>query len=168
MHGFLDQILVQWKAAIQCLTSLTAFLDQQLVGCAGLPEEMAIVKKALARSYVPVAFSSADKDNRCWDGQWLDQSVDIPEVPPPPSHYNASESDDILIYQPTMLQTGLMSGSISHCYGQIREVLRQGCAVYTSWLWSCRSRRPIRRCRSGRAGASCPPTRLEHPQELPW
>ncbi|CAL8463648.1 g3182 [Coccomyxa elongata] len=49
-------------------------------GCLGLPEEMAIVKTSLARSYVPLAFSSSDKSNRCWDAQWLDKSVDIPNV----------------------------------------------------------------------------------------
>lgn len=47
---------------------------------AGLPEEMAIVKTAVARSYVPIAFSSSDETNRCWDAQWLDKSLDIPNV----------------------------------------------------------------------------------------
>ena len=29
---------------------------------------------------VPVAFSSAEKASRCWDGQWLDKSKDIAAV----------------------------------------------------------------------------------------
>lgn len=41
---------------------------------------MAIVKVALGKSYVPVAFSSSDKENRCWDAQWLDKSTDIAKV----------------------------------------------------------------------------------------
>ena len=53
---------------------------EELDASAGLPEEMAIVRTALARSYVPIAFSSSDKDNRCWDAQWLDKSLDIPNV----------------------------------------------------------------------------------------
>lgn len=52
------------------------------VGGTGLPEEAAIVKTARAFSYVPVAFSSADRDSRCWDAQWLDKSRDIPAVRP--------------------------------------------------------------------------------------
>ena len=30
--------------------------------------------------YAAVAFSSTDKQNRCWDAQWLEQSVDLPAV----------------------------------------------------------------------------------------
>ena len=29
---------------------------------------------------VPVAFSSAERESRCWDGQWLDKSRDIAAV----------------------------------------------------------------------------------------
>ena len=47
---------------------------------AGLPEEARLVRTARKFSYVPVAFSSADKESRCWDAQWLDKSRDIAAV----------------------------------------------------------------------------------------
>ena len=40
----------------------------RLVSSAGLPEEKRIVRSAVARQYVPVAFSSMDREgSRCWD-----------------------------------------------------------------------------------------------------
>ncbi len=47
---------------------------------AGLPEEMRVVRTAVRMDYAAVAFSSADKQSRCWDAQALDRSVDIPAV----------------------------------------------------------------------------------------
>ena len=47
---------------------------------AGLPEEMRIVKMVTKAEYAAVAFSSADKQSRCWDAQWLERSVDLPAV----------------------------------------------------------------------------------------
>ena len=47
---------------------------------AGLPEEMRIVKMVTKAEYAAVAFSSTDKQNRCWDAQWLEQSVDLAAV----------------------------------------------------------------------------------------
>ena len=46
---------------------------------AGLPEEMAIVRAAVARRYTVVAFSSADQDgSRCWAiGPPPQQSSDV-------------------------------------------------------------------------------------------
>ena len=38
---------------------------------------MRMVTKA---EYAAVAFSSTDKQNRCWDAQWLEQSVDLSAV----------------------------------------------------------------------------------------
>ena len=46
----------------------------------GLPEEVRIVKMVTKAEYAAVAFSSTDKQNRCWDAQWLEQSVDLPAV----------------------------------------------------------------------------------------
>jgi len=47
---------------------------------AGLPEEMRVVKAVLKADYAALAFSSKDKQSRCYDGQWLDKSEDIPAV----------------------------------------------------------------------------------------
>ena len=47
---------------------------------AGLPEEMRVVKAVLKADYAAVAFSSADKQSRCYDAQWLDKSEDVAAV----------------------------------------------------------------------------------------
>ena len=49
---------------------------------AGLPEEASVVRTALGMSYVPIAFSSVDRESGCWDAQWLDKSKDILAVRP--------------------------------------------------------------------------------------
>ena len=41
---------------------------------------MRIVKIVTKADYAAVAFSSIDKQSRCWDAQWLDKSVDISAV----------------------------------------------------------------------------------------
>ena len=38
------------------------------------------MRMVLKAEYAAVAFSSTDKQNRCWDAQWLEQSVDLPAV----------------------------------------------------------------------------------------
>ena len=43
---------------------------------------MKMVTKA---EYIAVAFSSTDKQNRCWDAQWLERSMDLPAVSSCPS-----------------------------------------------------------------------------------
>ncbi|CAK0738447.1 hypothetical protein CVIRNUC_001044 [Coccomyxa viridis] len=48
--------------------------------CLGLPEEVRIVRMVTKAEYAAVAFSSTDKQNRCWDAQWLEQSVDLSAV----------------------------------------------------------------------------------------
>lgn len=47
---------------------------------AGLPEELRVVRTVTKADYVAVAFTSADRQSRCWDAQWLDKSMDIPAV----------------------------------------------------------------------------------------
>ena len=39
-----------------------------------------MVRTAVRMDYAAVAFSSADRQSRCWDAQALDRSVDIPAV----------------------------------------------------------------------------------------
>jgi len=47
---------------------------------AGMPEELAIAKSALARSFDVLALTPQEKVYRCWDTEWPDQSEDIPRV----------------------------------------------------------------------------------------
>lgn len=39
-----------------------------------------MVRAVVKRDYAAVAFSSADRQSRCWDAQGPDHSVDIPAV----------------------------------------------------------------------------------------
>jgi hypothetical protein len=41
---------------------------------------MRIVRSVTRADHAAVAFSSVDRQSRCWDAQWLDKSVDIPAV----------------------------------------------------------------------------------------
>ena len=52
--------------------------------CAGLPEEGRMVQAALKRGYIPLAFSSWDRDGmQCWDVDWPPEtSRDINRVCP--------------------------------------------------------------------------------------
>ncbi len=45
-----------------------------------MPEELAIAKAALARSFDVLALTPREKVYRCWDTEWPDQSEDIPRV----------------------------------------------------------------------------------------
>ena len=45
-----------------------------------MPEELAIAKSALARSFDVLALTPQEKVYRCWDTEWPDQSEDIPRV----------------------------------------------------------------------------------------
>ena len=45
-----------------------------------MPEELAIAKAALARSFDVLALTPKEKVYRCWDTEWPDQSEDIPRV----------------------------------------------------------------------------------------
>ena len=49
---------------------------------AGLPEEVAIVKSALARSIDVLALTPKEQTYRCWDTEWPSKSEDIPRVRP--------------------------------------------------------------------------------------
>ena len=54
-----------------------------LCGGAGLPEEVSVTKAALRRDYAVVAFSSLDRQMRCWDisyGADLASSSDLAKV----------------------------------------------------------------------------------------
>ena len=46
----------------------------------GMPEELAIAKAALARSFDVLALTPKEKTYRCWDTEWPDQSEDVPRV----------------------------------------------------------------------------------------
>lgn len=45
-----------------------------------MPEELAISKAALARSFDVLALTPKEKMYRCWDTEWPDQSEDVPRV----------------------------------------------------------------------------------------
>ena len=47
---------------------------------AGLPEEVAITKAALARSMDVLALTTKEQTYRCWDTEWPSKSEDIPRV----------------------------------------------------------------------------------------
>ena len=47
---------------------------------AGLPEEVAITKAALARSIDVLALTTKEQTYRCWDTEWPSKSEDIPRV----------------------------------------------------------------------------------------
>ena len=55
--------------------------------CAGLPEEVGVARAALRRGWAAVAFSSADREQRCWDthspGRDVDSSRDVAAVHAP-------------------------------------------------------------------------------------
>ena len=44
---------------------------------AGMPEELAISKAALARSFDVLALTPKEKTYRCWDTEWPDQSEEL-------------------------------------------------------------------------------------------
>lgn len=54
--------------------------DQPECAGAGMPEEMAISKAALARSFDVLALTPKEKTYRCWDTEWPNQSEDVPRV----------------------------------------------------------------------------------------
>ena len=56
--------------------------DAAAVSHAGMPEEAAIVKSALARSIDVLALTPKEQTYRCWDTEWPSKSEDIPRVGP--------------------------------------------------------------------------------------
>ncbi len=45
-----------------------------------MPEEVAISRSALARSFDVLALTPKEQAYRCWDTEWPDKSEDIPRV----------------------------------------------------------------------------------------
>ncbi|BDA47549.1 hypothetical protein COCOBI_10-3970 [Coccomyxa sp. Obi] len=54
--------------------------DPACVTCIGLPEEMAISRAALARSFDVLALTPKEQAYRCWDTEWPTRSEDVPRV----------------------------------------------------------------------------------------
>ncbi len=74
--------------------------------CAGLPEEVGITRSALQRGWAAVAFSSLDRQQRCWDphvpGHDVDTSRDIPAV-----HFSRNMSPPgIMVYGKCVMERG--------------------------------------------------------------
>ncbi|KAK9836287.1 hypothetical protein WJX81_002164 [Elliptochloris bilobata] len=71
-HGCSHSAIDWWHASKNCTT------------CLGLPEEVGVARAALRRGWAAVAFSSTDREQRCWDthsqGRDVDYSRDVAAV----------------------------------------------------------------------------------------